>query len=524
MTSRKIKTVEKPEVRQPRPELLQVAESVAREKGITKEEALAAVEGAVQRAASAKYGLEHNIRVRIDRTTGEIDIWRVITVVDEVTNPLCEVSLEDAKLQEPDAELGYEFTELLPPLEYGRAAALGGRQIIVQKIREAEREHQYAEFEGRKGEIVSGIVKHADNRQVIVDIGQTEGVLYAEDGIPRQAFHAGERIKALLVDIRPESSGPMLILSRAHNDFLAKLFEQDVTEVYDGLIKIVSVARDPGSRAKMAVYSPDNRVDAVGMCVGVRGSRVQSISAELQNERIDIIPWSADPATYVINALSLQEVERVVIDEDEEKVDVIVSDDFLSQAIGRRGQNVRLASLLTGWKIVVVPASEDSARRSAENTARVRVLVEVLGIDDMMAQLLISEGFVTVDDIAQSEVEDFLTIEGITESVARDLHQKAVQFAEEQEQMFFKKCEELGIQDDFLELPNLDISMFNKLLDAGIRTVEDVADLSTDELLDIIQDGSLPRTKAEAVIMEARKGWFAGDSSEEKVLETSSKR
>lgn len=514
MTSRKIKVVEKPDLRQPRPELLQVAESVAREKNITKDEALAAVESAIQRAAKLKYGQEHNIRVDIDRNTGEIRIWRVITVVDEVENPMSEVSLEDARLQEPSAEVGFEFTELLPPMELGRAAAMGGRQIIVQKIREAERERQYAEFVNRKGEIVSGIVKHADGRQVIVDIGQTEGVLYAEDGIPRQMFHVGDRLKALLIDIRPESSGPMLILSRAHNDFLAKLFEQEVTEIYDGLIKIMGVARDPGSRAKMSVYSPDNRVDAVGMCVGVRGSRVQGISAELQNERVDIIPWSPDPATYVMNALSLQEVERVVIDEEEEKIDVVVGDDFLSQAIGRRGQNVRLASLLTGWKIMVIPASEDSARRNEENTARLKTLTEALGIDDVVAQLLISEGFVTVDDIAQSDVEDVLSIEGFTENVARELHQRAVQFSADQEEKFFKKCEELGIQDDFLELPNLDISMFDKLLDAGIRTVDGVADLATDELLDIIQDGSLSRSKAEAVIMEARKGWFSKGGDE----------
>lgn len=517
----KVKEADRVGERQPGVELLQVAENVAREKNISKEEALKAVEEAIERTAKLKYGLDHNIRATIDRTTGDIRIWRVVTVVDEVENSASEVSLEEARLKEPEAEVGFEFTEELPPLEYGRAAAVGSRQVIVQKIREAEREHQYEEFIHRKGEIVSGIVKHADHRQVIVDIGQTEGVLYAEDGLPRQAYHVGDRLKALLVDIRPESSGPMLILSRAHNDFLKKLFEQDVTEVYDGLIKIVSVARDPGSRAKMAVYSPDNRVDAVGMCVGVRGIRVQSISSELQNERIDIIPWSADPATYVMNALSLQEVERVVIDEDEGRMDVIVGDDALSQAIGRRGQNVRLASLLTGWKIVVVPASEDSARRSEENAARVQTLTTALGIDSMLAQLLITEGFTTIDDLAQSDVEDVLSIEGITEAMAREIHKKAVSFSEQQEQAFFKKCEDLNIQDAFLELPNLDIAMFDKLLDAGVRTVDDVADLSTDELLDIIQDGSLSRAKAEAVIMEARKSWFDEEPAQEGSEESS---
>lgn len=515
MTSRKIKAVDKSVIRQPRPELLQVAEVVAREKDIEKEEALVAMESAIQRAAKTKYGLEHNIRAHIDRETGEISTCRVITVVEEVKNSVSEISLEDALMQQPNAEVGFEFTEILPPFDFGRAAAQGARQIIIQKIREAERERQYAEFIGRKGEIVSGIVKHIDYNQIIVDIGRTEGVLKTEDNIPRQVFHIGDRIKALLIDIRPESHGPMLILSRSHNDFLGKLFEQDVTEIYDGLIKIMSIARDPGSRAKMAVYSADNRIDPVGSCVGIRGSRVQAISTELQDEKIDIIPWSSDPATYVMNALSLQEIKRVVIDEEEEKIDVIINDEFLSQAIGRRGQNVRLASLLTGWKIMVVPESEDSARRLAENTARLKSLIDNLEIDEMMAQLLISEGFISVEDIAQSEIEDFTAIEGFNEDLAKELHQRALQFMEEQEQKFFKKCEKFGIQDDLLTLSNLDISMFNKLVDAGIRTRDDVADLSTDELLDILADGTLPRAKADIVIMEARKGWFKDENNEQ---------
>ncbi|GHS91702.1 transcription termination/antitermination protein NusA [Alphaproteobacteria bacterium] len=511
MTSRKIKVAEKESVRCPRPELLQVVEVVAREKGIEPEEAFAALESAIQRAAKTKYGLEHNIRVLVDRGTGEITLQRVITVVEEVENSMSEISLTDAKVWQPDAEIGFEFTEVLPPFDFGRAAAQGARQIITQKIREAEREHQYSEFIGRRGEIVSGIVKQAERHQVIVDVGRTEGILRYEDNIPRQIFHIGDRVKALLVDIRPESAGPMLILSRTHNDFLAKLFEQDITEIYDGLIKIMAVARDPGSRAKMAVYAPDNRVDPVGACVGMRGSRVQAVTAELQGEKIDIIPWSADPATYVMNALSLPEVKRVVIDEEEEKIDVVVEEEFLSQAIGRRAQNIRLASHLTGWKISIIPEAEDTARRTKESAAWISSLREYLGLDDMVARLFVAEGFHTVADIAESSVADFVSLEGIDEETAKDIHQRAVAFVESQEKKFFEKCESLNIQDDLLTLSNLDITAFNKIIDAGIRTRDDVADLSTDELLDILTEDLLPRHQADAVIMEARESWFQNE-------------
>jgi N utilization substance protein A len=499
-----------------RPELLQVAEAVAREKNIDREESILAMECAIQRAARAKYGADHDIRVNIDRESGEITILRVVTVTENIENPQSEISLDDAIARDPDAQLGTEFTEVLPSFAFGRSAAQGSRQTIFQKIREAERERQYAEFVERRGEIVSGIVKHVDRNQVIVDIGHTEGIIRSEDNIPRQAFHLGDRVKALLTDIRPESRGPMLILSRAHPEFIAKLFEQDVTEIYDGLIKIMAIARDPGSRAKMAVYSPDNRVDPVGSCVGVRGSRVQSIMAEVQGEKIDIIPWSVDPATYVMNALSLQEVKRVVIDEEEEKVDVVVGEEFLSQAIGRRGQNVRLASQLTGWKIMVVSEAEDSARRASEMASRISVLTDSLGLDGIVAQLLVADGYFSAEDIALTDLNEFIDAEGLSEDVAKDIHKRAGEFVEEQEQKFFEKCDKLGIEDDFLQLPNLDISMFSKLLDHKIQTRNDVADLSTDELLDILGEGILPRAKADAVIMDARKGWFCeNDNSED---------
>jgi N utilization substance protein A len=504
--------------RQPRPELLQVAESVAREKNIDREESINAMECAIQRAAKAKYGIDHDIRVNIDREDGDVTISRVVTVVEEVESPQSEISLDDARQRQPDADIGTEFIENLPSFALGRSAAQGARQAIFQRIRDAERERQFAEFIERKGEIVSGIVKHVDRNQVIVDIGHTEGVIRTEDNIPRQAFHMGDRVKALLVDIRPDAHGPMLILSRTHNNFIAKLFEQDVTEIYDGLIKIMGIARDPGSRAKMAVYSPDNRVDPVGSCVGVRGSRVQAIMAEVQGEKIDIIPWSVDPATYVMNALSLQEAKRVVIDEEEEKVDVVVAEEFLSQAIGRRGQNVRLASQLTGWKIMVVSETDDSARRAAEMASRIAVLKETLGLDDLVAQLLVAEGYFSAEDVALADENEFLEIEGFNSDLAKSIRQRAVVFVEEQEQKFFEKCDTLGVKDDLLTLPNLDVTMFNRLVDGGIRTREDVADLSTDELLDILGEGALPRAKADAVIMDARKEWFSESEPQEDIV------
>lgn len=514
MVSRKIKTVDKPAVKQPQHELLQIVEAVAREKNISKDEAFGALECAIQKAGKAKYGQEHNLRAVINRTTGEISVYRVVTVVEQVENPVSEVSLEDARESQPDAEIGSEFTEKLPPFEFGRAAVQGSRQIITQKIREAEREHQYKEFIHRKGEIVNGVVKHSDYNQVVVDIGGTEGAIARADGIPRQTFHPGERVKALLVDIRPESHGPMLVLSRAHNAFITKLFEQEVSEVYDGLVQVMSVARDPGSRAKVAVYSPDNRLDPVGTCVGVRGSRVQVVTDELQGEKIDVIHWSADPATYVMNALSLQEVRRVVIDEEEEKIEVVVDDEQFSVAIGRRGQNIRLASILTGWKISAVSSSDDTKRRSVEMAAYVQNFVEHLAVDEFIAQLLVSEGFTSIEDIAQSSADDFFAIEGFDESVARELHKRAVSFVEEQEKAFFAKCESHNVQDDLLTLSGLDILMFSKLIDAGIKTREDVADLSSEELLDIIGSQALSKERADAVIMEARKPWFEGEEPE----------
>lgn len=513
MTSRKIKVTEKSSVKQPRHELLQVAEVVAREKNIEKDEVLFAMECAIQKAAKAKYGYDHNIRVTIDKTTGEIGLQRVVTVVETVENEMSEISLSAAKDFRQDAELGFEFTEELPPFDFGRGAVQGSRQVIQQKIREVEREHLYTEFISRKGEIVNGIVKNVDYNQVIIDVGRTEGVLKKGDNIPRQIFRLGDRVKAILIDIKPDASGPMLILSRTHNDFIKKLFEQEVTEVYDGMVKVMSVARDAGSRSKVAVYSADNRLDPVGACVGVKGSRVQAVMAELYGEKVDVLAWSPDPATYVMNALSLPEIKRVVIDEEKEVIQVIVAEELLSQAIGRRGQNVRLASLLTKWKITVISDEEDTARRNIEKATKVKALVNDLCIDDIMAQLLISEGFSSIDDIAQSELDEFLDIEGFDENIAKELRERAIAFVGAQESLLFEKCKELEVQDDLLTLPDVDVSMFLKLLDAGIRNKDDVGDLSRDELIDIIGKDLLTELLADSIILAARESWFESNEN-----------
>jgi N utilization substance protein A len=500
-------------VRQPLHELIQVAEAVAVEKNLDVEDVFSAMESAVKKIAETKYGAEHDIRASINRESGEISVYKVLTVVETVENELTEISLEKAKEIQPDAELGSEIFETLPPVDFGRTAACEAREIIMYKIKRIEREHQYAEFIGRKGEIVSGIVKQVDQNHTIIDIGRTEGILRKENSIPRQILRVGDRVKALLLDIRPDADGPMLILSRTNSRFITKLFEQEMTEVYDGIIKVVAVARDPGSRAKVAVYAPDQRVDAVGACVGVRGSRVQAVSSELCGEKIDVVLWSQDPATYVINAFAIQEIKRVVIDEEAGRINVVVDDNFLSQAIGRRGQNVRLVSMLTKWRISVLSEAADSEKRLAENSSYANTLMKTLEIDEMMAQLLIAEGFFTIDDVAQAELEDFVSIGGLDDKTALELKQKAERIVTEQEEYFFKMCKELGVNEDILTLDGLDITMLTKLIESGVRTLCDIADLSDDEMVEIVGEELLSKVDAGSIVMESRKSWFVADNA-----------
>src|SRR5450432_359604 len=393
-------------------ELLQIADAVAREKSIDRGIVIAAMEDAIQKAARSRYGSETDVRAEINPKTGEMRLSRLLLVVDQVENDSAQIAVEDAKRRNPAAQVGDYIAEALPPLEYGRIAAQNAKQVIVQKVREAERDRQYQEYKDRIGEIVNGIVKRVEYGNVIVDLGRGEGIVRRDELIPREMFRPGDRIRAYIYDVRREQRGPQIFLSRTHPQFTAKLFAQEVPEIYDGIVEVKSVARDPGSRAKIAVISNDSSIDPVGACVGMRGSRVQAVVNELQGEKIDIIPWSMDAATFIVNALQPAEVMKVVLDEDSTRIEVVVPDDQLSLAIGRRGQNVRLASQLTGWDIDIMTEAEESERRTEEFRSRSKMFIEALDVDDVIAHLLVTEGFTTVEDVAFVPLDDLGGIEG----------------------------------------------------------------------------------------------------------------
>jgi len=506
MASRKLKPVEDA-IQHPRHELIQVAEAVAREKGIDREEVIVAMELAMQRTAKQKYGIDHDIRVNIDRETGHVQTVRCLTVVEDVDDPINQVTVDTAKLDYPDAKIDDLLEEELPPLEFGRIAAQSARQIIFQKVRDAERARQYEEFKNRLGDIVNALVKRVEFGNVIVDLGKAEGILRKDDLIPRETYRVGDRVRAIIHDLKPDSRGPMVVLSRTHPKFMAKLFEQEVPEIYDNIIEIKSIARDPGSRAKMAVYTSDPNLDPVGSCVGMRGSRVQVIVNELQGEKVDIITWVNDPATFVVNALAPAEISRVVIDEDHHRIDVVVAEDQLSLAIGRRGQNVRLASQLSGWKIDIITEDDDMSRRAQENEGKMHLFMEALDIDDMFAQLLISEGFETIEEVATIDLDEFLRIEGIDEDTAAELQSRGKAYLENFDARMQEKCVELGVNEDLHGL-GLTPHMLVKLAEKDIKERESLAELAGDELQEIIGAGVLDIEAANAVIMKAREHWF----------------
>src|SRR6201985_889649 len=411
-----------------RPELLQVADTVARDKGIDRDEVLDAMEQAIQKAGRSKYGQESAIRAEIDRNSGEIRLLRFREVADAIENEATQIPLADAQRLNPEAEIGDFITDPLPPIDFGRIAAQTAKQVIVQKVRDAERQRQFLEFKDRVGEIVNGLVKRVEFGNVVVDLGRAEAMLRRDDRLPRESFRQGERVRSFVYDVRQEPRGPQIFLSRTHPQFMAKLFAQEVPEIYDGISEIRAVPRAPGSRAKIAVISRDSGIDPVGACVGMRGSRVQAVVGELQGERIDIIPWSYDVATFIVNALQPAEVAKVVLDEDAERIDVVVPDEQLSLAIGRRGQNVRLASQLTGWDIDIMTEAEESERRSEEFRRRSGLFVEALDVDDVIAGLLVTEGFTTVEELAFVPEDELSSIEGFDESVAEELVRRAESF------------------------------------------------------------------------------------------------
>ncbi len=502
-----------------RPELLQVAEQVARDKSIDTNEVLEAMEQAIQKAGRSKYGHEHDIRARIDRKTGEISLARYIEVVGEVEDEIIQTTLDEARKTKPDVELGDFLVDPLPPIDFGRIAAQTAKQVIVQKVREVERLRQYEEFKDRIGDVVNGLVKRIEFGNVVIDLGRGECLLRRDETIPREHFNTSDRVRAIILDVRVEPRGPQIFLSRSHPDFMAKLFAQEVPEIYDGIIEIKSVARDPGSRAKIAVLSHDSSIDPVGPCIGMRGSRVQAVVGELQGEKIDIIQWSQDPATFIVNALAPAEVAKVVLDEEANRIEVVVPDDQLSLAIGRRGQNVRLASQLSGWDIDILTEAEESERRQKEFHSRSEMFVEALDVDDVIAHLLVTEGFSSVEEVAFVPEEDLTSIEGFDEEVAGELRIRARTYLEQRDELLNKKRRELGVADNLANLDGISPVMLVALGENGVKTVDDFADLASDELLDILPAGTLNQERADALIMAARAHWFADETPAEAAAE-----
>jgi len=505
-------------------ELLQIADAVAREKAIDRKIVLGAMEDAIAKAARSRYGSETEVRAEIDPKSGELHLSRHMLVVDTVENPASQISLEDARRRHPAAQIGDTIADPLPPLEYGRIAAQSAKQVIVQKVREAERDRQYDEYKDRIGDIVNGIVKRVEYGNVVVDLGRGEAIVRRDEMLPREVFRNGDRIRAYIYDVRREQRGPQIFLSRTHPQFMSKLFAQEVPEIYDGIVEVKAVARDPGSRAKIAVVSRDSSIDPVGACVGMRGSRVQAVVGELQGERIDIIPWSADAATFIVNALQPAEVVKVVLDEDSNRIEVVVPDDQLSLAIGRRGQNVRLASQLTGWDIDILTEAEESERRQKEFDERTRVFMKAIDVDEVVGRLLASEGFRSVEDLAFVEPTELASIEGFDEDTALEIQNRAKSYLERVELENEARRKELGVADELKEIDGITSEMLVRLGENDVKTIEDFAGCVPDDLVGWSEkkDGEttkhdgfltgldLSREEAETMIMAARVrvGWI----------------
>src|SRR5499426_2753825 len=471
-----------PAVSANRLELLQIADAVAREKAIDRSIVITAMEDAIAKAARSRYGSETDVHAEINSKTGELRLARHLLVVDQVENPSNQISLDDARRRNPAAQVGDTIADTLPPLEYGRIAAQSAKQVIVQKVREAERDRQFSEYKDRIGDIVNGIVKRVEYGNVVVDLGRGEAIVRRDEMLPRETMRNGDRIRAYIYDVRREPRGPQIFLSRTHPQFMAKLFAQEVPEIYDGIVEVKAVARDPGSRAKIAVISRDSSVDPVGACVGMRGSRVQAVVNELQGEKIDIIPWSPDIATFVVNALAPAEVAKVVLDEDKERIEVVVPDQQLSLAIGRRGQNVRLASQLTGWDIDILTEQEESERRQEEFRTRSKMFIDALDVDDVIAHLLVTEGFTSVEEVAFVAIEELASVEGFDETVAGELQQRARDYLARIEAEYDDKRRALGVEDALKEVPGVTTKMLVAFGENGIKTVEDLAGCATDDL------------------------------------------
>lgn len=481
-------------------ELLQIADAVAREKGIEMDIVLSAMADAIQKAAKARYGQENDIRVDIDPKTGETKLLRVVTVVELVENDDTEISLAIAQRDNPEAALGEEIIDELPPVEFGRIATQAAKQVIVQRVREAERERQYEEFKDRVGEIINGLVKRVEYGNVVLDLGRSEAVVRRDNLIPREVFRPGDRIRAYIQNVRREQRGPQVILSRTDPAFMSKLFMQEVPEIYDGVIEVRAVARDPGSRAKIGVISNDPGIDPVGACVGMRGSRVQAVVNELQGEKVDIIPWSPDPAAFIVNALAPAEVTKVVLDEDVQRIDVVVPDEQLSLAIGRRGQNVRLASQLTGWDIDIMTEAQESERRQTEFAERTALFMEALDVDEMIAQLLASEGFATVEEVAYVPIEEITYIEGFDEETAQEIQNRARDHLDRENEKLDAQRKEMGVGDDLAAMEGITPAMLVRFGENDIKSLEDFAGCVTDDLTGWFETVERRRVRQEGIL------------------------
>ncbi len=516
-------------------ELLQIADAVAREKQIERSIVIEAMEDAIAKAARSRYGAETDVHAQIDGKTGELRLSRHLHVVEQIENDSREITLVDARRRNPAAQVGDAIAETLPPFDFGRIAAQSAKQVIVQKVRDAERERQYDEYKDRIGEIVNGTVKRVEYGNVIVDLGKSEAVVRRDELIPREMFRPGDRIRCFLYDVRREQRGPQVFLSRTHPQFMAKLFAQEVPEIYDGIITVKAVARDPGSRAKIAVISRDSSIDPVGACVGMRGSRVQAVVGELQGEKIDIIPWSEDVATFIVNALQPAEVAKVVLDEDSERIEVVVPDEQLSLAIGRRGQNVRLASQLTGWDIDILTEAEESERRQKEFLSRTQIFMEALNVDEVVGQLLASEGFRSVEELAYVDDSDLTSIDGFDADTAIEIKRRAQEHLDAIETDFDTKRTALGVLDELRGVEGVTTAIMVKLGENDVKSIEDLAGCATDDLAgwterkdgqNVRQAGfldgfDLGRDDCESMIMSARvkAGWIEAPVTEEATTE-----
>ena len=503
----------------PRIELIQVAETVAREKLIDKEDVILAMEDAIQKAARSKYGLERDIRATINRNNGAISIEQYTYVVEEVEDESTQMSLKEALRRDQSLKIGDYYKKVLPPFDFGRIAAQSAKQVISQKVREAEKNRQFEDFKDKQGQILSGIIKRTEYGNVIVDLGRAEGIIRKEELIQREVLKNGDRVKAYCFEVKQDTKGHQIFLSRAHPQFLAKLFFQEVPEIYEGTIEIKSVARDPGSRAKICVHSKDSSIDPVGACVGMRGSRVQTIVNELHGEKIDIIKWTEDLPTLISESLSPAEIQKVLIDQDNKRIDVILSEENLSKAIGRRGQNVRLASKLTNYEIDILTDKEDSERRQAEFKDRTETLIKNLEVDETLGQLLVSEGFVSIEEIANSSPENISKIDAIDDETAQELINRSKETLIKEKEAIALKLKELGVEENLIKLKGMTQGMLVILGQKNIKKLKDFADLSSDELIGgfdeikgkkiriegYLEEFSLSRKEADDLIMSARE-------------------